>query len=81
MDTHTYTINYGLGIKDDGYETIQDAKDAAVTNASYSQRSINIETDQGEGVATLPWYGVEPSGEDEVTVEFGNFGFYGAWQD
>ena len=49
-------------------------------NLSYTQATVTIEDENGNEVAWLPWYGVEPEDEDAVTARFGNFGYYGEWQ-
>jgi len=74
-----YYVNFGTGAgncKIEGY--LSDALASAVNNATYTQESIKIELDD-EVVAVLPWYGVEATEDDEVMIDYGTFGFYGAW--
>jgi hypothetical protein len=54
-------------------------KKAAEDGISYTQCNVTIEDENGNEVADLPWYGIEPSEDDVVTAQFGNFGFYGEW--
>ena len=79
-----YNINYHTGAGDEsGFETIDDAKVAAVEGATYTQQDITIENENGDEVARLPWCGVEADEDedDEVEVSFGSFGYYAQWQD
>lgn len=78
-DTKRYEIDFGTGAGNfEVTGTIDDAKKATEDNLAYTQESVSITCD-GVRVACLPWYGTEPNESDEVTAQFGSFGFYGAW--
>lgn len=48
---------------------------------AYTQTDVKIQTEDGEDVAVLKWYGVKPEEDDVVTAQFGDYGFYGEWVD
>lgn len=75
-----YYINYNTGAGNDTANTLKEAIETAVENAAYTQQPIIIENEDGIEVARLPWYGVKATDEDEVTVDFGDYGFYGTWE-
>ena len=81
----TYNIDYGCGNYDDsGYESIEAAMEAADEAASYTQRDITIEDENGDIVAVRIWWGVAYDEEDEGCycedpICFGDFGFYSDW--
>lgn len=75
-----YFINYGTGAGNEEVDgTIEDAKRVAEDGLSYTQTDVKIQTEDGEDVAVLNWYGVQPEEDDVVTARFGDFGFYGEW--
>ncbi|MFA5559213.1 MAG: hypothetical protein WDA59_07160 [Methanofastidiosum sp.] len=82
-----YLVNFGTGAGNEYADTIEEAKRIAVEQASYTQASIKIELvneddeEENEVIARLPWWGVQPGEDDEVIVDFGEFGFYGEWED
>lgn len=80
-----YFINFGTGA---GNKTVcctlEEAMKIAEEDAAYTQQSIYIYnadnyTPDSTLVAVLPWYGVAADEDDTVTVNFGDFGFYGEW--
>ena len=82
-----FLINFGTGAGEEYAETLEEAKEIAEENATYTQCSITIEIpsnddeEENKVVAKLPWWSVQPGEDDEVTVDFGNFGFYGEWEE
>ncbi len=77
-----YYINYGTGAGNELVEgTLDEAKKVAEDGLAYTQTDIRIQTEHGEDVAVLNWYGVTPNEDDVVTAKFGDFGFYGEWWD
>lgn len=75
-----YYINYGTGAGNEYVDgTLEDAKKVAEDGLAYTQTDVRIQTEDGEDVAVLNWYGVKPEGDDVVTARFGDFGFYGEW--
>jgi len=82
-----YLVNFGTGAGNEYADTIEEAKELAVEGATYTQCSITIELvnendeEENEVVAKLPWWSVQLGEDDEVTVQFGEFGFYGEWED
>lgn len=74
-----YFINYHTGAGNFELEgTLDDAMKAAEESISFTQQNVSIELD-GEVVAYLPWWGIQPKVQDVITCQFGNFGFYGEW--
>jgi hypothetical protein len=80
MKMSKFTINYNNGFTRDVDGDLDMAKIVAVEGLSYTQASVSIQDENGETVARLPWYGLEPSEDDEVVEQFGSFGFYSAWE-
>lgn len=77
-----YFVNYGTGAGNEWVSgTLEDAKNIAEGGAAYTQTDIRIQSENGEDVAVLNWYGVVPSDDDIVTVRFGDYGFYGDWYE
>ncbi len=77
-----YYINYRTGAGDEYIEgTLDEAKKVAEDRLSYTQQDVKIQTEDGEDVAVLRWYGVAPAEDDVVTAMFGDYGFYGEWLD
>lgn len=75
-----YYINYGTGAGNEYVEgTLEDAKKVAEDGLSYTQTDVKVQTEDGEDVAILKWYGVQPEKDDVVTAQFGDYGFYGEW--
>ena len=77
-----YYINYGTGAGNEFVDgTLEEAKKAAEEGLAYTQEDVKIQTEDGEDVAVLKWYGVQPEEDDIVTARFGDEGFYGDWVD
>lgn len=76
-----FLVNFGTGAGNEWAETLEEAKQIAEENATYTQASIIIEDKNYNEIAKLPWWSVQPGEDDEVTVDFGNFGFYGEWEE
>jgi hypothetical protein len=78
----TYKVNFQTGARNkSGFRKIETAKCYAEEYCCYTQQNIIIENEYGKEVAYLPWYGTVPDQDDIVIAQFGNFGFYGEWQD
>lgn len=82
----TYTIDYNTGVTEDVAGTLEEAMAVADDGAAYTQQPITITDEAGNTVARRPWCGlaynpaeVEDS-EDEI-IGFGNYGYYGAWDN
>jgi hypothetical protein len=77
-----YYINYNTGAGNFEFEgTLDDAKKKAEEGICYTQQDVYIKNEEGNIVACLPWWGVEPEEDDYVTEQFGSFGFYGEWEE
>lgn len=77
-----YYIDYGTGAGNEYVEgTLDEAKKVAEVGLSYTQTDVKVQTEDGEDVAILKWYGVQPSEDDIVTAQFGDYGFYSEWVD
>lgn len=75
-----YYINYGTGAGNECVDgTLDEAKKVAEQGLAYTQTDVRIQTEDGEDVSVLNWYGVAPEEDDVVTARFGDFGFYGEW--
>lgn len=78
----TYLVNFGTGAGNETVNgTIENAKRVAEDGLAYTQTDVKIQTQDGEDVAVLPWYGVAPEDDDVVTARFGDYGFYGEWYE
>lgn len=75
-------INFNNGMVTDfvNYESLEDAKSAAVEMAGYTGQDITIINKQGQPVANAQWFGVPASDDDFVLFTVGN-GFYLMWDD
>lgn len=77
-----YYINYGTGAGNECVDgTLDEAKKAAEEGLTYTQTDVKIQTEEGDDVAVLRWYGVQPEEDDVVTTKFGDSGFYAEWLD
>lgn len=77
-----YYINYGTGVGNEWIDgSLEDAKRVAEEGLAYTQTDIKIQTEDGEDVSILNWYGVLPCEDDVITAQFGDYGFYGEWID
>ena len=77
-----YRIRYNTGAGDETAETLEAAKSAADEGASHTQQPIVIEDEFGNEVARRQWWGVSDGWKDENDpIRFGEFGFYGDWQE
>lgn len=62
-------------------ERLRTQKKVAEDGLAYTQTDVRIQTEDGEDMAVLKWYGVKPEEDDVVTAQFGDYGFYGEWVD
>lgn len=77
-----YFINYGTGAGNEYVEgTLDEAKKVAEDGLSYTQTDVKVQTEDGDDVAILKWYGVQPGEDDIITAQFGDYGFYSEWVD
>lgn len=75
-------LNYGTGAGNEYTDgTLEDAKKVAEDGLAYTQEPVKIQSEGGEDLAVLPWWGVVPTEDDIVTARFGDCGFYGEWVD
>jgi hypothetical protein len=80
-----YYINYHTGAGNEWVEgTLDDAKKVADAGAAYTQENISIEDAEGREVACRVWCGCkfdpnETEDEESEVIQFGDFGFLGAW--
>lgn len=82
-----YHIMYGTGTGDEVFNgSLEDAMKIAEEGTSYTQNSVAIcvkdenEESGYKTIAILPWWGVAPSENDEVVIQFGDYGYYGKWE-
>lgn len=78
----TYYISYGTGAGNlEMIGTLAEVMAEAEEGLAYTQESVTIYRNNNikEPVAILPWFGYKPHDDDEVTCQFGSFGFYGKW--
>lgn len=82
-----YTIDYNNGFyveieADNLDEVIEEAED----RMGYTQEDVKILDENGEEVARSYWVGAAPDSEDEdfdeddVLMQFGDFGYYTRWR-
>jgi hypothetical protein len=76
-----YTINYGTGVIETVEGSLEEAKAEAVEGMAYTQQNVRIFNEDGAEVLVSYWYGVEPSEDDEVLMQFGSYGFYAEWTE
>lgn len=82
-----YLVNFGTGVGNEYADTVEKAKEIAEEKATFTQASITIELvndddeEVTEVVAELLWSSMRATDEDEVTIDFGDLGFYGEWID
>lgn len=83
--TVRYYIDFGTGAGNEYAPTLEEAKQAAIDGASYTQADITIYecengtiTKDSPEVARLKWCGCTPDNEEDVVVDYGSFGYY-AW--
>ena len=82
-----YLVNFGTGVGNEYADTIEKAKEIAEEKATFTQASITIELvndddeEVTEVVAELLWSSMRATDEDEVTIDFGDLGFYEEWID
>lgn len=82
MNKMKWYVDYGTGAGNFWFDgTLDEAKSAAEDGLCYTQSSVDIMDEEYNVCARLPWWGVQPSEDDEVTACFGSFGFYGCWSD
>lgn len=73
-----YFVDFGTGAGDEYADTLEEAMEIAIEDSSYTQETIKIFKGENQ-VAELPWWGVKAEEGDIVTVNCGDFGFYGEW--
>lgn len=82
MNFMRYYVNYGTGAGNEYVDgSLEDAKKVAQEGLAYTQTDVKIQTEEGEDVAVLSWYGVQPKEDDVVIAKFGDYGFYSDWID
>lgn len=85
IDMKKYMIDYQNGLVDEiGAINLDDAMDQVMESLTHTQNSIKILDECNNHLATLPYYGYDPSidddlEEDDILVAFGDFGFYSNW--
>lgn len=72
-----YKIDYQNGMELQFEGTLEEALKEAEETAGYTQENIVVTSDEERYISH--WYGVPAEEDDEVIVDFGSFGFYGAW--
>ena len=83
----SYVINFnnGMGPQPPEFETLAEAKAAALDMAGFTQTSIEILGHNDEIVTVSEWFGVAPTEEEiesgTVLVRFGTEGYYQLWND
>ena len=73
-----YFIDYGTGAGNEWSDTIEEAMRLAEEGLSYTLQPVTI-YNEGEEVARLPWFGIDPEEDEVVTSKFGSHGYYGEW--
>lgn len=77
-----YYVDFGTGTGN--YESnleISDLIDEVTTKLSYTQECVQIlDESRHTLIAYLPWWGTTAEEDVEITVDFRDFGYYGAWE-
>jgi hypothetical protein len=81
-----YRVDFGTGAgNENGFETVDDAKQYADDGAEYTQCNICIyDEDSDELVSERKWVGLpldDELGLVENPICFGNFGYYDDWEE
>jgi hypothetical protein len=77
-----YYIDYGTGAGNEWVDgTLDEAKQTADQNASYTQCGIGIFKDGNEVCYRKWWSTLDDIEEFENPIQFGSFGYYTDWQD
>lgn len=79
-------INFNNGFTTDvEVQDLNEAKEIAEEQMSYTQQNVTIQTEDGQVLAVSRWYGYEATEEEKedgvVLAEFGNSGFYAIWEE
>ncbi len=86
-----YLIDYNTGAGNNFADSIEDAKQKADEGAAYTQKDIviyegksNTPTSEWKEILRRNWWGVPFDPEEteetkEEIIQFGSFGYYGAW--
>lgn len=75
-----YVINYQTGVTEEINGSLEKAKQSAVDGMEYTGESVLIQLN-GETVTAARWYGTEPTEDDSVLIQYGDYGFYQTWDD
>ena len=76
-----YFIDYHTGVTEEVEGALEDAFAAAEDAMAYTQESVTIENENGNEKYISRWYGVVPEEDDEVLMQFGDYGFYTVWEE
>lgn len=82
-----YRINYQTGagnvlLEWTECDDLEEVMEMAEDGVCFTQESVKIEKYDGDEyvtVAKLPWYGCAAGDEDEVVIDYGEYGYYGPW--
>nr|DAW81127.1 MAG TPA: hypothetical protein [Caudoviricetes sp.] len=76
-----YFIDYHTGVTEEIEGTLEDAFAAAEEGMAYTQENVTIESENSTEKYISHWYGVVPEEDDMVLMQFGDYGFYCAWEE
>jgi hypothetical protein len=83
-DNKSYHVTYHTGAGDFDAGDLEEAKVAADEGATYTEQPIEILDNAGNVVARRSWWGVaydpETTDEPDEIIQFGDFGYYSAWE-
>lgn len=79
-----FHINYNNGMKNDLYalsfDQLEWVEDFAEEFMSYTGHDVVIYDHMGKEVSRSEWYGVKPEEDDEVLMQFDDYGYYTNWK-
>jgi hypothetical protein len=81
-----YFVKFNTGAGDFEFTgTLETVMLEADKGVAYTQRDVSIENENGKLVAFRRWWGIafnpdETEEEESEIIEFGSFGYYGAWE-
>lgn len=86
MEKENYTIDFHTGVTWEFTGTLEEAEAKADSGAAYTGQPITIHIKNGFEIARRPWWDTEydpdiDEEEPDEIINFGKFGFYGAWED
>jgi len=76
-----YHINYNTGIGNFTMKaSLEEITKEVAIYLGFTQQGVTVTDNNNNIVAVLPWISIPATDEDIITADYGDFGFYGAWE-